>query len=226
MSATTDFETARYNMVESQIRPNDVTDRRLIDAIASVAREEFLPAGKRAVAYMDEDVLIGSFGEEAHPRYLIEPMPFARLVQAADVKSSDLVLDVGCATGYTAAVLAQLGDSVVALESAEDLAAMATETLMNQGNDNVAVVTGTLRDGYPSEGPYDVIFLSGSVDSVPDKLLDQLSDGGRLVAVVGGGPVGKAMLYVRHDNATSGRVIFDASIPPLPGFREEPGFVF
>ncbi len=222
----TDFETARYNMVESQIRPNDVTDRRLIDAIASVAREEFLPVGKRVVAYIDEDVLIGTFGDDDHPRYLIEPMPFARLVQAADVKSSDLVLDVGCATGYTAAVLAQLGDSVVALESAEDLASMATETLMNQGNDNVAVVTGTLRDGYPSEGPYDVIFLSGSVDSVPDKMLDQLSDGGRLVAVVGSGPVGKAMLYVRHADSTSGRVIFDASIPPLPGFREEPGFVF
>ena len=222
----TDFNIARFNMVESQIRPNDVTDRRLLDALGVVAREEFLPSSRRAVAYMDEDVLIGTFGEEATSRYLMEPMPFARLVQAADVRSSDLVLDVGCATGYSAAVLSQLADSVVALEADESLASMATETLMNQGIDNVAVVTGSLPEGYPSEGPYDVIFLAGAVDEVPNKLLDQLGDGGRLVAVVGGGPVGKAMVYVKHDKATSGRVIFDAATPPIPGFRKEQGFVF
>lgn len=222
----TDFNIARFNMVESQIRPNDVTDQRLLDALGGVAREEFLPGGRRVVAYMDENVLIGTFGEEATPRYLMEPMPFARLMQAADVKRSDLVLDVGCASGYSAAVLAQLADSVVALEADERLAAMATDTLMNQGIDNVAVVTGSLPDGYPSEGPYDVIFLAGSVDEVPQKLLDQLGDGGRLVAVVGGDPVGKAMVYVRRGEATSGREIFDAATPPLPGFRKQPGFVF
>lgn len=222
----TDFNIARFNMVESQIRPNDVTDQRLLDALGAVAREEFLPSGRRAVAYMDEDVLIGTFGDDATPRYLMEPMPFARLVQAADVRGSDLVLDVGCATGYSAAVLSRLADSVVALEADENLAGMATETLMNLGIDNVAVVTGPLPDGYPSEGPYDVIFLAGSVDEVPQQLLDQLGDGGRLVAVVGGDPIGKAMVYVRHDKATSGRVIFDAATPPIPGFRKEAGFVF
>lgn len=222
----TDFNIARFNMVESQIRPNDVTDQRLLDALGAVAREEFLPSGRRPVAYMDEDVLIGTFGEDATPRYLMEPMPFARLVQAADVRSSDLVLDVGCATGYSAAVLSRLADSVVALEADEGLAGMATETLMNLGIDNVAVVTGPLPEGYASEGPYDVIFLAGSVDEVPQQLLDQLGNGGRLVAVVGGDPIGKATVYVRHDKATSGRVIFDAATPPIPGFRKDDEFVF
>lgn len=221
-----DYEVARNNMVESQIRTNDVTDRRLLDVMRRIAREKFLPAEKSAVAYTDEDVLLGKFGEPPHPRYLMEPMPFARLVQAAEVTERDLVLDVGCASGYNSAVLAGLADSVVALEADKELAARATNALVEQEIDNVAVVIGPLEAGYPSEGPYDVIFLGGSVAEPPQALFDQLAEGGRLVAVVGDGPVGTAMVFLKHNGVHGGRAICDAAVPVLPGFEKRPAFVF
>ncbi len=221
-----DFETARHNMVESQVRPSDVTNRGLLDAMSSIAREAFLPAGRKSLAYMDEDVLIGHFGDDQVARYLMEPMPFSRMVQAADVKSTDLVLDVGCATGYSSAVLAQVADSVVALEADEELAATATQTLLDQGIDNVAVVTGGLTEGYASEGPYDVIFVGGSVPEAPQSLLDQLKDGGRMVAVVGQGAIGEACLFVKRGDVVGSKVVFDVSVPPLPGVVRHAEFVF
>jgi protein-L-isoaspartate(D-aspartate) O-methyltransferase len=221
-----DFEAARRHMIDSQIRTNNVTDPRVLRAIGTVAREKFVPAARSAIAYVDEDVPIGAFGDPARPRYLMEPMPFARLVQLADVASSDLVLDVGCATGYASAVLAQLADSVVALEADEGLAATATRNLAEQAIDNVAVVTGPLEAGYPSEGPYDVIFLGGAVAEAPTGLFDQLAEGGRLVAVVGEGLVGKAAVFTKHNGITSERSVFDAAVPILPGFEQRPTFVF
>ncbi len=221
-----DFENARSNMVESQVRPSDVTDRGLLDAMSSIAREAFLPGGRKALAYMDEDVLIGHFGEESVARFLMEPMPFSRLVQAAEVKSTDLVLDVGCATGYSSAVLARIADSVVALEVDGDLAATATQTLLDQGIDNVAVVSGELSDGYASQGPYDVIFVGGSVPEPPQALLDQLKDGGRMVAVVGQGAIGEACVFVKRGGVVGSKVVFDASVPPLPGAVRHAEFVF
>jgi protein-L-isoaspartate(D-aspartate) O-methyltransferase len=221
-----DFAAARVKMVESQLRTEDVVDYDVLAAMSEVPREHFVPGRAKPLAYIDSDLMIKDAVGDAPARYLMAPAPLARLLQAAEVNKSDIVLDVGCATGYSAAVLAHLADSVVALESDEELAATASETLVLLGIDNAAVVTGPLESGYPSEGPYDVIFIGGSVDIVPKPLLDQVKQGGRLVAVVGYGRSAPAMVYTRSDSEVAGSAAFDAGIRPLPGFRKPETFVF
>ncbi|MBZ0214922.1 MAG: protein-L-isoaspartate O-methyltransferase [Fimbriimonadaceae bacterium] len=216
---------ARKNMVESQIHPNDVTDLGVLSAMLSVPRERFVPSSRRSVAYMDEAVSIGE--DNVRPkRYLMEPMPTAKLLQLADVKKSDLVLDIGSGTGYSSTVLAKLADSVVALENDESLVEAANKVLAELEIGNVAVVCGPLTDGYPQEGPYDVIFINGAVSKVPELLFSQLKEGGRLVAVIGNGPVGVAWLYLKSDGHVGGRPAFDATIAPLPGFEAPEKFSF
>ena len=221
-----DFAQARTAMVESQVRPNDVTDRRLLAALTEIPRERFVPAARRAIAYIDEDILLKPADGERLARYLMEPMPFARLVQLADIKPTDLVLDIGCGTGYSSAVLSRLADSIVALECDEELAAAANETLPELEIGNVAVVTGALNKGYAEEGPYDVIVLNGAVSGVPDALFGQLKEGGRLVAIVAEERRNQAWLFLCHGGRTTGRPAFGASAKPLPGFAREEGFVF
>ena len=218
----TNFADARENMVESQVRPNGITDRRIIDAMAEIAREDFVPADRRAVAYMDEDVLLTKDGG---PRYLIEAMAFARLVHLAAIKGTDRILHVGAATGYGSAVLARLGASVVALESDRFLALTARANL--RGIANVAVVEGDLADGAKSAGPFDVVVIEGRVGEVPQSLFAQVAEAGRIVAVVGQADVAKAHLYTVHGKTCAFRTAFDASIAPLPGFHKKlAAFVF
>lgn len=220
------FSRLRHVMVESQIRTTDVTSRPLLAALRTVEREHFVPASKRHLAYIDEDVAVDTM-EDGTVRYVMEPSPFAKLVQLADVRDHDLVLDIGCATGYSSAVLSQLCGAVIALEQDEALAERAAGTLSERGYDSVAVVTGTLAEGYPGEGPYDVIFVGGSVDFVPDALTDQLKPGGRLVAIVGSGLSAFAMLYVRDDEGVLGhRRAFNLAAKPLPGFQKAAEFQF
>lgn len=217
------FTELRRAMVDSQVRTTDVTELRLIDAMFEIPREEFVPASKRPLAYIDEDILVSS-GDSA-PRYLMEPSPFAKMAQLLDIRPTDLVLDVGCATGYSSAVFSQLADAVIALEEDETLAAQATEMLGEQGFDSVVVVTGPLNAGYAGEGPYDVIFVGGSVDEMPKVLLDQLKNGGRLVVVHGQGSTAFATLYVCDDEGVvSSRKTFNLAVKPLPGFHKEPEF--
>lgn len=211
---------AREHMVECQLLPNKVTDPRITAAMGEIPRERFVPKLLRGVAYVDEDI------EIAPGRYLMEPRVFGRLLQAADLAASDVVLDVGCASGYSTAVLARLAGTVVALESDEALAAKAGEALSALEIDNAAVVKGALAEGYPSQAPYDAIFLGGAVEEVPAALCDQLGDGGRLLAVVGVGAMGQALSMLRHEKVIARRPLFDAAVPPLPGFRRDPGFVF
>jgi protein-L-isoaspartate(D-aspartate) O-methyltransferase len=156
----------------------------------------------------------------------MEPSPFAKLVQLADVKASDFVLDVGCGTGYCSAVLSRLASSVIALESDPSLAEFATNALAELGYDNAVVVQGPLREGYASEAPYDVIFVGGSVEEVPQAFFDQLKEGGRLVVVVGQGNAGVARLYLKTAGEVSGRSAFNAAIKPLPGFERVRTFEF
>lgn len=222
----TDFKAARLNMVESQVRCNAVTDTRVIQAVSDIPRERFVPQSCQGYAYMDEDLKIADGGHEGGARYLMEPRVFGKLVQLAEVDSSDLVLDIGSGTGYSAAVLARLGSAVVSLECDEDLAKRASTTLNDLGIDNAAVVTGTLEQGYADQAPYDVIFFNGSVEEVPEAILDQLKDDGRLVAVVGDETAGSAMVFVRAGDDVSGRKAFDALVQPLPGFQREKSFVF
>lgn len=220
-----DFALARANMVNSQIRISGVTDDHLLDILGSVPRECFAPAYLRSVACIDDDLPLDGKGTSGE-RFLMEPMSFARLVQLAGIRGGDLILDVGCATGYSSAILARLGSSVVALESDAQLAMQANENLLAVNVDNVAVVTGVLQEGHRSEGPYDVIFLNGSVRNVPQILLEQCKDGGRLVAIIEHAGVGKATLFQRNGSTTSFHHAFDAFVKPLPGFGGPLNFEF
>jgi protein-L-isoaspartate(D-aspartate) O-methyltransferase len=208
-----DFKAARHMMVEAQLRTNRVITPELIAALDSVPRENFVPRQMAGSAYVDGAVPIGN------GRSLMEPMVFGRLLQTAAIKDSDVVLDVGCASGYSAAVLSHLASTVVALEVDSELAGRASANLAQLGVDNVAVVTGPLTAGDATHGPYDVIIIEGQVPAVPPALLDQLAEGGRLLVVLdeGVGP-GRATLFTRFGGAVSHRVIFDASAGRLPGF--------
>ncbi|WP_425418213.1 protein-L-isoaspartate O-methyltransferase family protein [Oricola indica] len=219
------FEELRQAMVDSQVRPTDVTDLRLLEALLSVPREAFVPDQRRAFAYIDDDIEVTNGASETR-RFLMEPSPFAKLVQLADVRPGDLVLDIGCGTGYSSAVFSLIGNAVIALESDSDLSDRASEILLENGFDNVAVVTGPLEAGYAGEGPYDVIFVGGAVDTVPESLFDQLKDGGRLVAVEGHGLGGFATLYVKDGQFVSGRQAFNLAVKALPGFERVPEFSF
>lgn len=221
-----DFEKQREKMVDGQLRTTDVTDHRLLSAMFEVPREAFVPPAKKALAYIDEDLEIAPAEGDAPARYLMQASPFGKLVQLAEVQPEDVVLDVGCGTGYSTAVLSELASSVIALECDEALYEKATATLNELEFDNVAVVHGPLVEGYPSEAPFDVIFVGGAVDAVPDALLEQLKDGGRLVAVVGHGNAGVASLYLKEDGVISTRPAFNAAVKPLPGFEKEAVFEF
>ncbi|MGI9406099.1 MAG: protein-L-isoaspartate O-methyltransferase family protein [Hyphomicrobiaceae bacterium] len=221
-----DFEIQRLNMVESQVRTSDVTDRRIIAAMMRVPREEFVPASVRPLAYMDQDLMVRAPLGDLPERSMLAPMVFAKLVQLAGIEAGDLVLDVGCATGYSTAILAELAESVVGLEGDEALSERASATLAEQGVDNSAIVAGALREGRADQGPYDVIVLEGRVPEVPETYRDQLKDGGRLVAIVGDRPLGKAMRFVRHGDAWSCQADFDATAPELAGFERVEKFVF
>jgi protein-L-isoaspartate(D-aspartate) O-methyltransferase len=217
----TNYDLARLNMVESQIRTNKVSDPALLDALETLPRERFLPPHLRGIAYVDVDVHLGE------GRYLIEPRVLARLLQEAAVEPGDIVLDVGAGTGYSSAVLSRLAASVVAIESVERLAAMARENLKDLGIDTVTVIESDLAGGHEAQAPYNTILINGAVAQVPPRLTEQLADGGRLVAVVKQGDgLGKAMLYWRHGETVSARGLFDAATPMLPEFLATKGFVF
>nr|MDJ0981545.1 protein-L-isoaspartate O-methyltransferase [Kiloniellales bacterium] len=198
-----------------------VTDTGVLDAFAAVPRERFLPEARAGVAYIDEDL------EVAPGRYLMEPMVLARLLQAARIEATDMVLDVGCTTGYSSAVLARLADTVVALESDPALCERANQTLQDLGIDNAVVVTADLTAGYEKQAPYDVILLGGAVAELPEAILSQLAEGGRLVTVMASqAHLGQAVLVRRNAGQASRRVLFDAAVRELPGFAAAPGFVF
>lgn len=216
-----DFQSARLNMVDSQVRPNKVTDFAVLDAMLAVPRERFVPEHLRGIAYVDEDVPLGS------NRFLIEPMVFGRMLQLAAIGPEDVVLDVGCATGYASAVMSRLARSVVALEEDDALAQRAASSLKELGLTNVSLVEGPLAAGYPQRAPYDVIVFGGAVAAIPPAISGQLAEGGRLLAVLKpGAGMGKAILMTRVEGVLTSRVVFDAGTPMLPGFAPQPGFVF
>jgi protein-L-isoaspartate(D-aspartate) O-methyltransferase len=214
------FATARQNMVENQIRTNKVTDLALLGALLNLPRELFVPEDRKGVAYVDEDIAIGS------GRYLTEPMVLARLIQTAAVKPTDVVLVIGCGSGYSAALLGRMAARVEAVESDRGLAGQAAQHMANLGLGNAKVHVGELAKGWPAGAPYDVIVFDGAVADAPEAVIDQLAEGGRLAAVVAGEGVGRATLMERAGGIVSRRVVFDASTPLLPGFAPEQKFVF
>lgn len=220
-----DTTVQRRNMVESQVRPSDVTDRRIIRAMSEIPRELFVPEAARALAYMDSAIALGA-GAGGPPRALLDPRTFAKLAQAAEIAPTAAVLDVGVATGYSAAVLARLGHHVVALESDAALARKARETLAEVGAERIEIVEGPLPEGRPSAGPFDAIVIEGAVETMPPGLLDQLKDGGRLVAILSRKGAGRATVWRRDGSVFGTQDIFDANAEVLPGFEREAAFVF
>ncbi len=225
----TGYEARRIAMVESQLRPNEVTDVSLLAAMRTLPRERFVPEAFQGLAYMDEGIEVSAAREDAAARSLLAPMVQARLIQLADVTPQDTVLDVGCTTGYSTAILARLAARVIGLEPEPELAKAAAANLAALGLANAVIVAGDLLDGHAKAGPYDVIVMEGSVPDVPDNLLAQLKEDGRLVAVRTPAPnmrQGKAYLFVRVDGEARGVAHFDAGASPLPGFAPAPAFTF
>ena len=218
------FSILRQKMVDGQVRPSDVTDVRIIDAMLAVPREAFVPENKRALAYLDLDLDVSEGGQTK--RFLIKPVVLAKMLQAAEIKSTDRVLVVGCATGYAAAVIAQFAGTVTATESDPALAAKASAVLAQNGCGNVAVQTAAAADGNPANASYDVIVLNGATEIVPEYLLGQLQDGGRLVGVFATSQPQRATLVTRSHGDFGHRALFDATAPVLPGMERLPAFVF
>jgi protein-L-isoaspartate(D-aspartate) O-methyltransferase len=225
----TGCEARRISMVESQLRPNEVTDVGVLGAMRNLPRERFVPPAFERLAYIDEGIEVFPSNDGAPARFLLAPMVQARLIQLAEIEPQDNVLDVGTATGYSAAVLARLAATVTGLEPEPELAKTARENLASLGIANVEIVEGSLGDGCAGRGPYDAIVVEGSVPEVPESLLAQLKEGGRLVAVVTAKPnmqQGKVYLFVRVGGEARGLAQFDAGARPLPGFAPEPAFSF
>lgn len=219
-----DFAAARRAMVDSQVRTSDVTDPRIIAAMQEVPRERFLPAQNADLAYLDFDAPVTAPGKPV--RRLLKPMVLARLIQAAEIAGGDHVLDVGCATGYSSAILARLAHTVVALEEDAGLAAFARDNLRALHLHHVHIESAPLAEGFPRGGPYDAIILNGAAEVAPEALLGQLKPGGRLACILRRGPAGKAMIYRSIGGECSGRPVFDAAAQVLPGFAAPTVFVF
>jgi len=216
------FEIARENMIFGQLRPSGITSPALISALQAVPREQFVPRHLQRIAYIDEDLDIGG------GRVLAEPVVLARLIQALEIDHNDVVLDIGCGTGYCAALLAQMAATVVAIEQNADIASEAERLLRDLDICNIVVIQQKdLREGYAAQAPYQKILINGSVAEVPAEILSQLADGGRLVTVLSNkGHMGSAVLYTRSGDDFSKRVLFDAATPTLPGFECRKSFEF
>jgi protein-L-isoaspartate(D-aspartate) O-methyltransferase len=213
-----DFHARRTTMVDTQVRPSDVTKFPIIEAMLAIAREDFVPDARREAAYADAPVDLGG------GRVVLEPRTLAKLLDALDIRPDEVVLDLACGLGYSSAVIARLADFVVALEEDEALAAEAETRLAEAGADNVVVLTGALTAGDARHGPYDVIVIEGAVETVPAALSDQLKDGGRIGAIFADGNTGRARIGYKIDGRVDWRFAFDATGPVLPGFAVERGF--
>lgn len=215
-----DYARQRQSMVASQVLASGATDERLLEAMRAIPRERFVPAEKRSIAYADAPL------ELVSRRWLLSPGTFARLVQLARIEPDDRVLDVGCATGYSTAVLARLAASVVGLEEDADFVRIASETLRSVDAGSADIVQGRLAEGHRARAPYDVILVEGAMEREPRALLAQLDDGGRLVGIMQREAQGHATIYLMEGGKTGRRVAFDASAHVLSGFRAPAGFVF
>ncbi|WBU65085.1 protein-L-isoaspartate O-methyltransferase family protein [Paracoccus aerodenitrificans] len=215
-----DFSQARTIMVDTQVRPNDVTKYPVIAAMLAVPRERYVPESRQAVAYVGENVPLGG------DRWLLEPRTVSKLLDELNIQPDELVLNIAAGFGYDAAVVARLAEAVVALESQPDMAAQAETTLSECGIDNVAVVTGDLTAGCPGQAPFDVILIAGGIEELPAAIADQLREGGRIGAIFSEGNLGVARIGYKVDGKINWRYAFNASAPLLSGFATATGFKF
>lgn len=213
-----DFAARRTMMVDTQVRPSDVTKFPVIEAMLAIPREEFVPDARRAVAYSGENLDLG------HGRVMLEPRTLAKLIDGMDLTPADLVLDLGSGYGYSAAVIARMTEAVVALEEHPDMATEAEARLAQMGVDNVAVVQGPLAQGWAAQGPYDAILVEGAIEALPAAVADQLREGGRIGAVFAEGALGVARIGHKLNGQITWRYAFNASAPLLPGFAAKREF--
>ena len=216
----TDYARARANMVENQLRPSRIDNPRLLAAMGEIPREAFCPPPLKGAAYGDDDLDLGG------GRHLIEPLALAKLIQASAPQGGDVALVIGCDTGYCAAVLSRMVATLFLLVPGTEQAQAVEEQLAQLGCDNVVLQTGDAGGGLAAQAPFDVVLLAGSVQRVPEGLLDQLAEGGRLVAVVNHGRVGKVTVFRKLGGAVGNTTPADAAVPPLTGLRPEPAFSF
>jgi protein-L-isoaspartate(D-aspartate) O-methyltransferase len=214
----TDYAARRTTMVDTQVRPSDVTKFPIIEAMLSIPREEFVPDNRREAAYVGENLDIGA------GRVMLEPRTLAKMLDALDVQRDEMVLDLGCGLGYSSAVIARLAEAVVAVESIEALASEAQDILSREGADNVILHQGPLAEGAAQHGPYDVIVIEGAVAELPASILDQLKDGGRIACLFMEGALGVVRIGYKLDGGISWRFAFNASAPVLAGFEKQAAF--
>jgi len=214
----TDFTARRTMMVDTQIRPSDVTKFPIIEAMLSVPREEFVPADKIDSAYVEENVDLGG------SRVVLEPRTLAKMLDALDIQADELVLDLGCGLGYSSAVMARMAEAVVAVEDDEARADEAQAALSRAGADNVAVHVGALAEGAAKHGPYDVVVLQGAAEHLPEAIIDQVKEGGRIAALLVEGALGTVKIGYKIDGVMSWRFAFNAGAPVLPGFERHQAF--
>lgn len=216
------FSLARKNMVDCQIRPGNVTDGAVIEAFETVPREYFVPSYLQGIAYIDEDIKLGNTG------WLMEPVILARLLSAAAVKKDDIVLDVGCGSGYSTAVLSHLAMTVIGIDKDADMIEQADVQLQSMDICNAAFVHGNPRDGCQAQAPFNVILIGGCVPAVPGHITDQLAEGGRLVTVLRGREYGngRAVMMTKTKAVVTTEYLFDASTYPAPGFEDQAFFTF
>ena len=216
----TDYAKRRTMMVDTQIRPSDVTKFPIIDAMLSVPREAFVPRNLREAAYMGENLDLGG------GRVMLDPRSLAKMLDALDVQANELVLDLGCGLGYSAAVIARMAEAVVAVEDQDALFSEAQSILAEQGADNVILHHGELTEGAAEHGPFDVILIEGAVEHVPDEITAQLKEGGRMACLFAEGALGVVRIGYKVDGQVSWRFAFNAGAPVLSGFQRLPAFTF
>ena len=215
----TDYKMRRQIMVDTQVRPSDVTKFPIIDALLNVPREKFVPDGKREAAYIGENLGIGP------SRVILEPRTLAKLLDILDIKNNELVLDIGSGLGYSSAVISRMAELVIAVEQDKGFATEAEEILSEVGADNVVVQVNKLEDGAPQHGPYDVIILQGGVEEIPLSILNQLKNGGRVGAIFIEEGLGTARIGYKLNNNVTWRYSFNAAVPILDGFLKQKDFV-
>jgi len=214
----TDFAQLRTTMVDTQVRPSDVTKYTIIDAMLSVPREAFVPDNKRTQAYVGEHVEIGA------GRVVLDPRVLAKMLDALDLKDDELVLDLGCGLGYGAALLSRMAEAVIGVEEDAGLATEAQARLADKGADNVVVETSTISKGAAAHGPYDAILIEGAVETLPAQIEDQLKDGGRICAIFADGALGTVKMGIKTGGVITWRMLFNATAPTLPGFTKPAEF--
>lgn len=214
----TDFADRRRMMVDTQIRPSDVTKYPIIDAFLGVPREVFVPEGQQEAAYVGDDLPL------ATNRVMLEPRTLAKMLDSLNIRNDELVLDVGCGLGYSAAVIARLAQAVIAVEEVPGLAGEAQSVLVDAGADNAILHEGALTHGAAEHGPYDVIVIQGGVENLPEMLTNQLKDGGRMACIFMQGALGEVRIAHKSGDRLTWRFAFNATAPVLPGFEKEAAF--